>query len=53
MTIWYYIDRGGEQIGSRNYTKVQQMSLRESDGKIYSCIVSEFTGTLLSEEWLG
>lgn len=53
MTVWYYINRKGDFVGSINHYKIEQMSIRDSDGKVYNSHISAFNGTLLDMEWLG
>ena len=51
MLVYYYIS-GGKQVGSLNIEKIQKIALTNGIHTISSCSISDFTGHLLSSEWL-
>jgi len=58
MKIYYYIPRINHYgpvgfMGSMNRQKIEAMSRRDSNGKVYDCDISDFKGHLMGNHWHG
>jgi hypothetical protein len=48
FTIFYFTKSNGENLGSTNKKKIEQMA---GNRPIYFCDISDFNGKLISSEW--